>query len=343
MTAAARSAGERGGGASSGTTYATLGVPRRLATLARVRGLLVVNPRATTTSPRVRDVLAHALADEVDLEVVSTDHRGHARELGTRARREGLDVVVTLGGDGTINEAVNGLLEDGPGPDVPMIATVPGGSANVFVRALGLPADPVEATGQLLDAFREGRSRTLGLGRADDRWFLANAGIGLDAEIIAAMERQRGDGHEATPGRYLRTTLREFFGGTDRREPALTLRRPGEEDVTGVFLAIVQNTSPWTYFGTWAVDPCPAASFDLGLDVFAVRRLGVLSSLRTARRMLMRSTAGSTRRSLTVLHDEASFTLAATRPTALQVDGEGLPPVTAVTFSSHPGVLRAAV
>jgi diacylglycerol kinase family enzyme len=308
-----------------------------------VRGILVVNPSATTTSPRVTDVLVHALADEVDLDVVPTSHRGHARDLGAAARRDGLDIVVTLGGDGTINEAVNGMLADGPGPDVPVLATVPGGSGNVFARALGLPVDPVEATGQLLDGIREKRTRSLGLGRANGRWFCCNAGLGIDAEIIAAMEDHRAQGRTATPGRYLRTTLAQFFAGTDRRDPALTVRRPGEDPVEGVFVAIVQNTSPWTYFGSWPVDPCPEASFETGLDVFAVRRMGVLPSLRAARRMVMHSRAGSTKRGITVAHDLSAFEVTASRPTLLQIDGEGLGEAGWVRFESVPDALRAVV
>src|SRR5438067_1577414 len=101
-----------------------------------MRALLVVNPKATATTKRGRDVL-----------------------------------VVALGGDGTVNEVVNGLLAEGPGGHVPMLAVVPGGSTNVFARALGLPRDPVEATGQILEALRAGRRRTVGLGLADDRYF----------------------------------------------------------------------------------------------------------------------------------------------------------------------------
>lgn len=305
-----------------------------------MRGLLVVNPRATTTSPRVTDVLVHALSDELDLDVTVTTHRGHGIALGERARQQGLDVVVTLGGDGVVNEVVNGLLVDGPGDDVPLLATVPGGSGNVVARSLGLPGDPVEATGMILDRLREGSTRTIGLGRAGDRWFAANAGLGIDAEIIAAMERHRKSGRTATPSRYLRTTLAEFFRGTDRREPALTLTRPGDERAEGVFLAIVQNTSPWTYFGTWPVNPCPEASFDTGLDVFATRRMHVPAALRAARRMLMSSHAGSTRSGLTVWHDQSAFTLTSSRPIEMQIDGEGMGRTTEVAFTSHPGALR---
>lgn len=314
-----------------------------------MRGLLVVNLHATTTSPRVTDVLVHALADELDLTVVRTEHRGHAYELGAQARRDGLDVVCTLGGDGTINEAVNGMLADGPGDDVPLLAPVPGGSANVVARSLGLPADPVEATGTLLEAVRENRTRRIGLAtaivtrpdgaREPRRWFLANAGLGIDAEIIAAMEADRSSGHEATPARYLLTTLRQYFLHTDRREPALAADLPGRDAVDGIFLAIVQNTSPWTYLGPLAVNPCPGASYDTGLDLFAVRRMGVGSALRLARRMLSGSSAGSTKRSLTVIHDVMELRIRAVRPTRLQIDGEGLDEVSVVDFASVPGAL----
>jgi diacylglycerol kinase family enzyme len=314
----------------------------------RQRGVLIVNPHATTTSPRVTDVLVNALAGEVDLQIVRTEHRGHAAEIAGRARAEVADLLCVLGGDGTVNEAANGLLADGPAPHGPRLAIIPGGSANVAARALGLPADPVEATGEILQALREGRSRQIGLGIAvittwdgetrAPRWFLANAGLGIDAEIIAAMEADRSDGHEATPTRYLMTTIRQFLWRTNRRDPALEIDLPDTE-VAGVFLAIVQNTSPWTYLGALPISPCPDASFDAGLDLFAVRRMSLGSAMRLARRMVAGSRAGSTARSLTVAHDLPALAVRATRPTALQVDGEGLGEVSRVEFASAPAAL----
>lgn len=306
-----------------------------------MRGILVVNPRATTTSPRVIDVLVHALSDEVDLDVTVTTHQGHGTVLGEHALDAGMDLVITLGGDGIVNEVVNGLLRDGPGPRVPRLATVPGGSANVFARTLGLPTDPVEATGLILDHLRADRVRTLGLGLAGDRWFVANAGLGIDAEIIASMEGQRRAGHAATPARYLRTTLAQFFRRTDRRHPALTLSREDpDEHVEGVFLAIVQNSSPWTYLGSWPISPCPAASFDTGLDVFAIRRLDIPTAALAARRMLSRSTGGSLRDGVALWHDQDAFTLTASRPVAFQIDGEGMGMTERVVFRRQEHALR---
>ena len=156
-----------------------------------MRALLVVNPAATTTSARTREVLASALEAELKLEVAHTRHRGHASELAREAREDGLDLVVVLGGDGTVNEVVNGLLAGRTRPDVPDLAVVPGGGTNVFTRALGVPRDPVEATGALLDALRDHRRRSIGLGVAGDRWFTFNAGMGWDAEVVARVDRRR--------------------------------------------------------------------------------------------------------------------------------------------------------
>jgi diacylglycerol kinase family enzyme len=304
-----------------------------------MRGLLVVNPRATTTSTRVTDVIVNALSHEIDLQVTMTTHRGHGFELGQAARAQGLGIVITLGGDGVVNEVVNGMLAEGVGPDVPILATVPGGSGNVFARALGIPVDAVEATGEIMDAIRHERTRVIGLGQVNGRWFTSNAGVGLDAEIIAAMEDQRSAGRTASPTRYLTTFLRQYLARTDRKNPALTLTSASGVD-KGVFAAVVQNTAPWTYFGSWPIDPCPQASFDTGLDVFALRNLGLFAATLAARRMLARSTAGSTKDSIVVRHDLEAFTVTCSRPMPMQVDGESTPEVTLAEFRSIPGALR---
>ena len=289
----------------------------------------------------------HALSAALDLDVADTTHRSHATDLARQARRDGLDVVLTLGGDGTVNEVVNGLLADGPGHDVPMLGTVPGGSANVFARSIGLPGDPVEATGALLESIEHKRSRTIGLGTASydgrTRWFLCNAGLGVDAEIIEQMEKQRADGKEATPSRYFQTAVRQILVRTERREPALVMRRPGVPDVEGVFLAIVQNSSPWTYLGPLPIDPCPRASFDTGLDLFAPRSLAVLHTLGHVRQMITRRQRRYPFGGLLTLHDQSQLGVEAIRPTSLQIDGEAVGTVSAVTFRSVPRALSVLV
>jgi len=172
-----------------------------------VRALLIVNPHATSTTQLRRDVIVRALSSAVELEVVQTRYRGHATSLAAAARTDGFGLVLTLGGDGTVNEAVNGILGDGAAnhaaaagnaASVPALAALPGGNANVFTRAVGLPADPVDATGQVLQALAEGRYRHVGLGLAGERFFTFNAGLGLDAEVVRAVDGHRARGRAAT-------------------------------------------------------------------------------------------------------------------------------------------------
>lgn len=300
---------------------------------------MIVNPQATTTSRRMTDLVIHAFADALDLEVVTTTHRGHGMELGRQARQEQLDLVITVGGDGIINEVVNGLLADGPAPHT-QLATLPGGSANVLARALGLPNDMVEAGAQLLEGIKQGRIRTIGLGRANERWFTVNAGVGLDAEVIAAMEHKRGRGRKASPSRYLATTAATLIKSARNRVPSLALDR-GDEQVEDVYFAVVQNTAPWTYLGTWPIQICQGADFNAGLDLFGMRRIDVPTALQSTRHLITRK--ASALASVVSWHDLAAFGIQAQRPMAFQIDGEGMGEVTQVTFEAHPAALTVVI
>ena len=315
-----------------------------------MRALLIVNPYATSTTPVRREVITHALASELDLDVVQTRYRGHAAHVAEGAAREGFGLVLTLGGDGTVNEVVNGILRarpPGTGPDgapdgAPLLAALPGGNANVFTRALGLPTDPVDATGRILRALPAGRTRTIGLGLADRRYFCFNAGLGLDAEVVRVVEGLRARGRGASAALYVRTTIRQFTAVTDRREPALTLERDGMPAMDGLFLGIVSNASPWTYLGERPVNASPKAGFDTGLDLFAMRKLGTLGTLNALRQMLGRD-GGPAGRHVVSLHDQAALTFRADRPVAFQVDGEYVGEREHVMLRSIPNALRVLV
>jgi diacylglycerol kinase family enzyme len=309
-----------------------------------VRALLVANPKATATTARARDVLARALGSDLKVDVEETQRRGHAIELGARASQEGYELVVALGGDGTVNEVVNGILRDAPPrTDQPALAVVPGGSTNVFSRALGIPRDPVEATSYLLDALREDRSRWIGLGRASaegfgDRWFTFTAGLGLDADAVRMVERARSRGVPSTPSLYTRKTLGRFFFGTDRRHPALTLERDGSDPVPGLFMGIVSNTTPWTYFRGHPVTLTTQASFESGLDLLAMKRLRTIGTLWAASGML--TGRGARGRAALHFHDLGEFRLVAQRPMHFEVDGDYLGERESVAFHSAPAALR---
>jgi diacylglycerol kinase family enzyme len=284
-----------------------------------MRALLVVNPKATITSQRSRDLLARALRSEMALEVAYTRRRGHAAALAREAGATGHRLVVAHGGDGTVNEVVNGLMSS-PAASRPALAVVPGGSTNVFARALGLPCDWAEAAGVILEALRDSRSRTIGLGLADQRYFTFCAGLGIDAAVVRRVEQARFRGRTSTPALYLRTTLGQFLAGGGGRE--ITVEGPAVKD-EAFATVIVQNTAPWTYLWGRPINLSPEASFDRGLDVVAVR---VVRSLATAG-ILARMLAGRTvpdGRHLAHWHDLEELTLRATRAVPFQIDGDYL-------------------
>ncbi|OSC69329.1 diacylglycerol kinase [Streptomyces sp. 4F] len=322
-----------------------------------MRALLVVNPAATTTSARTRDVLIHALASEMKLEAVTTEYRGHARDLGRQAAQsDDVELVVALGGDGTVNEVVNGLLHAGPDPErLPRLAVVPGGSTNVFARALGLPNHAVEATGALLDALRDGSERTVGLGLASgtpgtedeavpSRWFTFNAGLGFDAGVVGRVEQHRERGKKSTHALYVRQVMRALIGEPHRRNGTITLERAGEDPVTDLVLSIVSNTCPWTFLGNRPIYASPEASFDTALDIFGLSRLSTAAVARYGTQLLTSSPERGPRgRHAVSLHDLTDFTLHSKVPLPLQMDGDHLGLRTSVTFTGVRRALRVIV
>ncbi|MBO0839709.1 MAG: NAD(+)/NADH kinase [Sciscionella sp.] len=304
-----------------------------------MRALLIVNPHATSTTAGGRDVLAHALASDAKLEVVHTGHRGHATEAAARAATDGVDLVVVHGGDGTVNEAVNGMLAGGVGDAVPMIGVVPGGSANVFGRALGISTDPVEATHQLLTAIEARRWRTVGLGLADDRWFTFSAGLGWDAEVVATVDRKRTK--RASQSLYTRAALINYVR-QHANPPSLTVDLPGEPVLTDLRMAFVSNTDPWTYLGDRPIRLNPGCSFDGGIALFALRTLALATVLRHLRQAM--ASEPRTHGKHLVRRDDVDWIVASSpRPVLLQVDGDLVGERGTVTFRRVPRALRVAI
>lgn len=287
----------------------------------------------------------HAFASDVHIDLAETRARGHAADLAHEAAVDGYDVVIALGGDGTVNEVVNGLLADGPSPDLPALAVVPGGSANVFARTLGLPNSPLDAAGLVLDALRTQRTRTVGLGQANQRYFTFCAGLGLDAEVVHLVEELRRSGMRARAGLYIRAAARQFFMLSDRRRPALTLERPDRPPLGGLFLGIVSNTAPWTYLGRRPIDINPYADIAGGLDLFAMRRLDTFSTVSVVAQLFRPSDPPHPPRGRHTVsaHDLTNFTLRSRRPIAFQLDGDYLGEREEVTFRSVPKAIRVVI
>jgi diacylglycerol kinase family enzyme len=313
-----------------------------------MRAVLIVNPTATSTTPAGRDLLAHALKSRLELTVEHTNHHGHGTELGQAAAENGVDLVVVHGGDGTVSGVVNGLLgrpgSTRPG-QVPAIAVVPGGSANVLARSLGISRDPVAATNQLIqliDDYRRHQTwRRISLIDCGEQWAVINAGMGVDAEVVAAVEAQRNKGIKVTPLRYWRVAVPATLRYR-RRAPEMTLELPGRDPVSGVQFAWVSNTTPWTYSNSRPLVTNPGCSFESGLGVFAVTSMKVFPTLRLLRQILSERPKPEAKQ---LVRDDDTPCLRITcsgEPVASQYDGEYLGLRDSMTFRAVPDALAVA-
>ncbi|MGH3253821.1 MAG: diacylglycerol/lipid kinase family protein [Streptosporangiaceae bacterium] len=321
-----------------------------------MRGLLIVNPRATTAAEGAEELVTRSLAGVVDLDVEHTRHRGHARDLAAAAGASA-DLVLVLGGDGALNEAVNGVMAASApvsgsaagrttgssramGSRPPLIGVIPGGGGNVFARAMGLPVDTAGAVSRIRQAIEAERYRTIGLGLAGDRYFTFSADLGWDAEVVREVDRQREKGSRQSVSLYMRTIVREYYRSTDRQVPALTVERDGRPPADELFLAIVTNRSPWTYVGARALLPVPNPDFNSGLDLLAMRRLRVGTVLHAVGQLMWVRSRPPRGRYLLSEPGLGVLTIRSTRPIAFQVDGEYLGEIKAVDFRFVPDALR---
>jgi diacylglycerol kinase family enzyme len=210
----------------------------------------------------------------------------------------------------------------------------------VLARALGLPLGAAAAIRRAREVIAAGRYRTIGLGLAADRYFTFSAGLGMDAEVVGEVDRLRAEGRRESTSLFLRTMVRQYYRGTDKRRPALTLERDGEPPISDLFMTIITNRSPWTYFRDRPLLPVPHPDFNSGLDLLALRRMRLTTILNAVGQMLyVRSRPPRGRDMLSVLGSE-SITLRSARPIAFQVDGEYLGETEAVKFQFVPHALR---
>src|ERR1700683_4263393 len=208
-----------------------------IATASKRGMLIIVNPSATTVSDRLRHLVVYALQGRFEVDAVDTEARGHATEICREAAHEGYDVVVAFGGDGTVNEAANGLL----GSSTPLTC-LPGGSANVFGKMLGIPGELVDATEHLLAMADDWRPRKVDLGVVNGRCFTFPSGLGLAAGVAARVDSNPR--LKARFGAYYFTwaAVSTFTRRYILKPPRLQVEL-GEGQHSGV-TAIVQNGSP---------------------------------------------------------------------------------------------------
>lgn len=303
-----------------------------------MRVLLIVNAFASSVTARSMVVIRKAFSADHDVTMVETSRRGHATRLALGAANEGYDVVVVMGGDGTLNEAANGLM----GTDT-ALATLPGGSTNVFARTIGLPNDPIEATGVLLDALAAESIRSVGLGAVNGRGFLFHTGLGFDAAVVEQVERRSSLKRYAGHPLFVYAGFATWFRHYDHSRPRMAVRLGDGRTVDDAYLTIVLNTSPYTYLGNRGLDLTPEATLDTGLSVVVVRTMDFLKTL-----SLVASGIGSGRllrssRHALVAHDLDHIEVEGHGPFPYQVDGDFLGHAESLTFEHRPDALRLVV
>ncbi len=205
------------------------------------RMLIIVNPYATTVSDRLKNLVVYALQGRYEVEAVTTEAQNHATEIGREAIDGGYDIVVAFGGDGTLNEVVNGLART----DIP-VSVLPGGSTNVVARSLGIPNDVVDATEHLLSCADDFRPQRIDLGIANGRRFVFACGAGLDATAAHQVDSHPKMKHRFGPYYYTWAAVKGFYGSY-LRNPVQMKITSDEGDTEGVTV-ICQNTDPFTYF-----------------------------------------------------------------------------------------------
>lgn len=234
------------------------------------RVTLLINPFASSVTARSRILIQRRLSDHFDLTVIETTKRGHAIRLAYRAGRDGTDVVIGLGGDGTINEVANGLL----GMET-AAAPLPGGSTNVFARALGFPNDPVAATEVLIDAIEQKSRVSAGVGVANGRAFLFHVGFGFDAAVVERVEARGTIKRYAGHPLFVAATIDTWLRRVDRRTPWFDIVGPDGQDLGAYHLAVALNCNPYTYLGSRPLALAPEAGLGRPLSVVGLRSLSL--------------------------------------------------------------------
>ena len=279
-------------------------------------------------------MIQKALSADHEVTLAETARRGHATRLARSAASDGIDVVVVLGGDGTLNEAANGLA----GTDT-ALAALPGGSTNVFARIIGLPDDPIEAAGQLLDALDRGAITRIGLGAVDGRYFLFHCGIGFDAAVVEQVESRgqwkRWAGHPL----FIYAAVTMWLRRANRRRPPMrVLDADGEILAEGLF-TVVLNADPYTYLGGRSFDLAPGLELDEPLTAVTLPSLSLHRLLPVAFRALgagdVRGMPGAR-----VHEGLRDLTVTADPPVPYQADGDHLGAAPRLRIRWAPEALR---
>ena len=298
---------------------------------AKPPAVLIVNPNAGRVSELVREDVVAALRTRFEIEAFATTARDTGISLAAAAADSGAELVIAYGGDGHVNEVANGLAGSSSA-----LGVIPGGTMDVFARALGVPLDPFAAIDKLRAAAGS-EGRRVPLGRMDDRYFTFSAGCGFDAEAAERVERYVPAKRRFGQLFFYWSAFRVLAGTYRHRNPSMTLKGDfGEVDVA---MAIASNTGPYAYILDRPVRVAPEVRLDGGIDIFALRNMRIAALPVYAWRCLVSGDL--------IHHPDAFyesdlewFELRADRSFSRHVDGEPLPPSRSARFSVAPDVLR---
>jgi diacylglycerol kinase family enzyme len=304
-----------------------------------VKILLIVNAAASSVTLRARVLVQKALSTDHEVQVVETSRRGHAARLAQHAAAQGVDLIVVFGGDGTLNEAANGLAGSESA-----LAPLPGGSTNVFARTLGLSDDPVEATAAILDALARGSTRRVGIGSVNRRYFLFHCGIGFDAAVVEQVERRSGLKRYAGHPLFIYAAMDTWLRHYDRKHPHFQVRFDDGSIVEDGYFAICCNTDPYTYLGTRPLHLAADATLDDPLTMVTIRTL----KLRRMGRLAGSALFGHGSKLQHSRHVDyrprvQAVSVTSDRPFPYQVDGDFLGHVRSLEFRYEPDALRLIV
>jgi diacylglycerol kinase family enzyme len=304
----------------------------------RRRVRLIANPAASAVSTRMRAAVARALADH-DVEEVETEARDHATELAREAAAGGADAVIVLGGDGTVNEAANGLL-DSPGT---ALAALPGGSTNVFTRTLGLPRHADDAAARIATALSAGSARTIPLGNANGRVFLFHVGVGFDAAVVEQVERRSILKRRIGQAIFVYAAFATWFRHFDRSRPRFAVELDDGTVVDDGYFSICLVTNPYTYLGPRPLNVAPGATGEDGLTMVTLRSLKVGALLGVTGRALGRGERVARHPDVDLRRDQQHLVVRGHGPVPWQMDGDYLGEVDEVVLTRDPRRMRVVV
>jgi diacylglycerol kinase family enzyme len=305
-----------------------------------MRILLIVNASASSVTARARVVIQKALAADHEVSLAETRRRGHATKLAQGAAADGFDVVAVLGGDGTVNEAANGLAGTSTA-----LGVLPGGSTNVFARTIGMTNDPIEATGELLGALARGAIRPISLGSVNGRYFLFHVGLGFDAAVVAQVERRSTLKRYAGAALFLTAAVTTYTRHYDHSRPRFKVVATTSDGVTheveDAYFGLVLKTNPYTFLGTRPLDVAPGTGLDTGMSVLSFRALDLATLLPVVVSALRGGGGGG--RKLAAVADVWSATVTGFGPLPHQVDGDYLGETDHLEIRCEPDALRLVV